>query len=203
MKITLTTIQATALSKALKPAIGTDPIRNHLTTVQVSTTGDYATFTATDGYRLHRITVPQTDITECVTFNVAGKELVTNLALFAKSNGSGDGTVTLEHMHGLMMKSSSSMVVVVDIIDREFPNCGAILDADPETEDTGHYSAEYLSDIILAASYIYGTKRKGDDSHGRVEIVNIHPRKPMHVRATSNATGMTFAGVVMPQRVGR
>ena len=212
MKITLSTAQAVTLSKAIKPAIGTDPIRNHLMTVEISTTTDGAKFTTTDGYRMHQVTIAASDgwqINDGEKINVAGKELVSNLALFAKNNGKGDGSVTLRNVSddgdqilNLMMTSSASMVVVVDIIDREFPNCAAILDTDPATSElVCQFDAEYLADIVTAAGIVGKTKKaKGAEPASPVKILNINPSKPCHVTATNADMGMSFHGVIMPQR---
>ena len=212
MKITLTTAQAVALAKAIKPAIGTDPIRNHLMTVEIFTSHDAVIFTATDGYRMHRVTVAAADgwaYQPGENINVAGKELVTNLALFAKNNGTGDGTVTLRNVTddndpivNLMMTSSSSMVVVVDIIDREFPNCGAILNTDPATSElVCQFDSDYLADIITAAGVVGKIKKsKGVDAVSPIKILNINPAKPCHITAINADMGMEFHGVIMPQR---
>ena len=87
MKITLTTAQAVSLAKGIAPAISTEPGRYHLHTIQIMTTGEYATFTATDGYRLHRITVPQVGIESFDPFQVGGVELVGALLGTAKAIG--------------------------------------------------------------------------------------------------------------------
>ena len=182
MRITLSTAQAVTLAKAIKPAIGTDPIRNHLMTVEITTTDGGAMFTATDGYRMHRVTVAAADgwqINDGEKINVAGKELVTNLALFAKNNGSGAGTVTMANITddndpivNLKMTSSSSMVVVVDIIAREFPNCGAILNTDPATSElVCQFDSDYLADIITAAGVVGKIKRtKGVEAVSPIKI---------------------------------
>jgi hypothetical protein len=212
MKITLSTAQAVTLSKAIKDAIGTDPIRNHLMTVEILTSSGAATFTATDGYRMHRVTIAAGDgwqFEPGETINVAGKELVTNLALFAKNNGAGDGSVTLANMTddgsailNLMMTSSSSMVVVVDTIDRELPNCGAIINSEPATSElVCQFNAEYLADIITAAGIVGKIKKaKGVDAMSPIKILNINPSKPCHITAANDDMGMEFHGVIMPQR---
>lgn len=211
MKITLSTAQAVTLSKAIKPAIGTDPIRNHLMTVEISTTTDGAKFTTTDGYRMHQVTIAASDgwqINDGEKINVAGKELVSNLALFAKNNGKGDGSVTLRNVSdegypilNLMVTSSASMVVVVDIIDREFPNCAAIIDTDPATSElVCQFESEYLADIVTAAGIVSKSKANRHGVVAPIKILNLNPSKPCHVTATNADMGMSFHGVVMPQR---
>ena len=209
MKITLTTMQAIGLAKSIAPAISTDPTRIHLHSIQVTTTGEYATFTATDGYRLHQITVPQTDIESCDTFQVGGVELVGALLHTAKVIGKGDGVVILDYDYGNRLEVLSNYENLdvptahmnVPVVHVEFPPCAAILDVLPETESGAYYHAPYLADIATAASHISGKARKGShDNGGMVQIVNIHPNKPMHVTAQSVVTGMQFHGVLMPQR---
>lgn len=211
MRITLSTAQAVTLSKALKPAIGTDPVRVHLTTVELAATDGGVTFTATDGYRLHQVAVAASDgwqINDGEKINVAGKELVSNLALFAKNNGKGEGSVTLRNVtdddapiSNLMMTSSSSMVVVVDVIDREFPNCGAILNSEPATSElVCQFESEYLADIVTAAGVVAKSKANRHGVVAPVKILNLNPSKPCHVTAGNADLGMTFHGVIMPQR---
>lgn len=208
MRIILSTNQAIRLAQAIKPAIGTDPIRNHLTTVEISTTTDGARFTATDGYRMHQVTVAASDgwqIIDGETLNVTGKELVVNLALMAKTNGKDIGSVTLanvtednESIFNLTMRSTSQMVVVVDTVSREFPNCGAILATDPATSElVAQFEVSYLSDIVIAA----GAVSKGRGRVGSpVRILNLNPSKPCHVTSANADMGMEFHGVIMPQR---
>jgi hypothetical protein len=212
MRITLSTAQAVTLAKAIKPAIGTDPIRNHLMTVEIAATDGGATFTATDGYRMHQVTVAAANgwaYEPGEKINVAGKELVANLALLAKTNGTGDGTVTLANetedrsqILNLMMTSSSSMVVVVDEIAREFPNCGAILNTEPATSElVCQFDSEYLADIITAAGVVGKIKKsKGIEATSPIKILNLNPSKPCHITATNADMGMEFYGVIMPQR---
>lgn len=202
MKITLTTAQAVSLAKAIGPAISTDPTRFYLHSIQVTTTGEYVTFTATDGYRMHRITVPQTDIESCDTFQVGGVELVGALLGTAKVIGKGDGVVILDYDYGNeVVATGAGMTLNVPVVHVEFPPCAAILDLNVETESGAYYHAPYLADIATAAAHVSGKARKGGpDNGGMVQIVNIHPNKPMHVTAQSVVTGMQFHGVLMPQR---
>ena len=211
MRITLSTAQAVTLSKALKPAIGTDSIRNHLMTVEITTTTDGARFTTTDGYRLHQVTIAASDgwqINDGEKINVAGKELVSNLALFAKNNGKGDGSITLRNVteddapiSNLMMTSSSSMVVAVDIIDRDLPNCASILNSEPATSElVCQFESEYLADIVTAAGVVAKSKANKHGVVAPIKILNLNPSKPCHVTAGNPDMGMTFHGVIMPQR---
>ena len=202
MKITLTTAQSVALAKSIAPAISDDPVRIQLQAVQVVTTGEYVTFTATDGYRMHRITVPQTSIESCDSFQVGGVELVGALLGTAKAIGKGDGVVVLAYDYGdKVIATGAGMTLNVPVLDIEFPPCASILDTPVETESGAYYHAPYLADIATAAAHVSGKVKKGShDDAGMVQIVNIHPRKPMHVTAQNTVTGMQFHGLLMPQR---
>jgi hypothetical protein len=202
MKITLTTAQAVALAKSIWPAISTDPVRMHLRGIEVVCTGSYATFTATDGYRMHRITVPQNSIAKLDKLVISGKEFVSTLLATVKAIGKGSGDIVIDYdCNGTVEIIGGGMTTCVTEFDVEFPPCAALLDALPETESGAYYHAPYLADIATAASHISGKAKKGShDDAGMVQLVNIHPRKPMHVTAQNVVTGMQFHGVLMPRR---
>jgi hypothetical protein len=209
MKITLTTAQAVALAKGIAPAISNDPGRYHLHSVQVVTTGEYVTFTATDGYRMHQITVPQTDIESGNTFQAAGVELVAALLSTAKAIGKGNGIIVMDYDYGNRLEVMSNYENLdvptahmnVPVVHVEFPPCASILDMPVETESGAYYNAAYMADIATAAAHISGKARKGSNDYaGMMQIVNIHPNKPMHVTAQNTVTGMQFHGLLMPQR---
>jgi hypothetical protein len=200
MKITLTTAQSVALAKSIAPAISKD--KYHLQSVQIITTGEYVTFTATDGYRMHRITVPQTDCTAGDTFTVLGSELCATLLATAKAIGKGTRDVVIEcDLDGVVEITDGRRIEFITETDIEFPECAAILDVNVETESGACYDTVYLAEIVTAAGHISGKAKKNvyDDSQ-LVKIENIHPKKPMHVTAQSTATGMQFHGVLMPRR---
>jgi hypothetical protein len=211
MKITLTTAQAVSLAKAIAPAISADPVRVHLCAVQVITTGEYATFTATDGYRMHRITVPQVDIDPCEPLQLGGVELVGALLGTAKAIGKGSGVIVLDTERGFylidktpigskVVATGAGVTMNIPVMDIDYAPCDSILGALPETESGAYYHAPYLADLVTAAGHISGKAKKGSHDTGLVKIENIHPRKPMHVTADSVVTGMQFHGVLMPQR---
>ena len=202
MKITLTTAQAVSLAKGIAPAISTEPGKYHLHSIQVTTTGEYATFTATDGYRLHRITVPQTDIDPREPIQLGGVELVGALLIAAKATGKGINTVELLFEHdGKIVVTGTGVSSNVPIMNVEFPACASILDMGGETESGACYDTVYLAEMVTAAGHISGkAKKNAYGSEQLVKIENIHPKKPMHVTAQSVATGMQFHGVLMPRR---
>ena len=202
MKITLTTAQAVALAKGIAPAISTEPKKHNLHSIQVTTTGEYATFTATDGYRLHSITVPQTDIDPREPIQLGGVELVGALLIAAKATGKGINTVELlfENEEKIVV-TGTGVTSNVPIMNVEFPACASILDMGGETESGACYDTAYLAEMITAAGHISGKAKKNAYGNEQlVKIENIHPKKPMHVTAQSVATGMQFHGVLMPRR---
>ena len=158
---------------------------------------------------MHRITVPQTDIESCDTFQAAGADLVAALLSIAKTIGKGNGLIVMDYDYGNRLEIMSNYEnldvpiahMSVPIVHLEFPPCAAILDVNVETESGAYYHAPYLADIATAASHISGKARKGShDDAGMIKLVNIHPNKPMHVTAQNTVTGMQFHGVLMPQR---
>ena len=202
MKITLTTVQAVALAKSIAPAISDNPAHPHLHTVQVVTTGEHVTFTATDGYRMHRITVPQTDIDPCEPLQLSGVELVGALLGTARAIGKGSGVIEMHYDYGTkVVATGAGDSMNVPVLDVAFPSCTAILAPYPETESGAYYDTVFLADIVTAAGHISGKTKKGSANDAqRVKIMNIHPRKPMHVTTENYVTGMTFYGVLMPRR---
>lgn len=203
MKITLTTAQAVSLAKGIAPAISTEPSKYNLHSIQVITTGEYATFTATDGYRLHSITVPQTDIDPIPTFQVGGVELVGALLGTAKAVGKGSGDIVLTtDISGKVIATGAGVTMNIPIVNVEFPACASILDTLRDVTESGaHYDTVYLAEMITAAGHISGKAKKNTYGNEQlVKIENIHPKKPMHVTAQSVATGMQFHGVLMPRR---
>lgn len=202
MKITLTTAQAVSLAKGIAPAISNDPVRLHLHSVQVITTGDYATFTATDGYRLHSVTVPQTDIDPREPIQLGGVELVGALLGTAKAIGKGSGDIVLTtDIGGKVVATGAGVTMNIPIVNVEFPACASILDMGGDTESGACYDTVYLADMVTAAGHISGKAKKNTYGNEQlVKIENIHPKKPMHVTAQSVATGMQFHGVLMPRR---
>lgn len=203
MKITLTAAQAATLGKAIAPAVSTDKTRLHLTMVHVTTTDDTATFTATDGYRMHRITAPYASDGTYDPLSVSGVELVTALNNAAKAIGKGAGVVVIEYDNdGTVEITGGGVTHSVTEYDIDFPPCGSIMDAEPETElESAYFHGPYMADLITAASVVSGKVKKGcHDAVGMVQIQNLNPRKPMHVRSSSPDTGLLFHGLLMPQR---
>jgi DNA polymerase III sliding clamp (beta) subunit (PCNA family) len=203
MKLTLTTAQAVSLAKGIAPAISTEPMKYNLHSIQIKTTGESATFTATDGYRLHSITVPQTDIESLEPFQVGGVELVGALLIAAKAIGKGSGNVELLFEHdGKIVVTGAGTTSNVPVVNVDFPACATILDTLRDVTESGAcYDTVYLAEMVTAAGHISGKAKKNAYGNEQlVKIENIHPKKPMHVTAQSVATGMQFHGVLMPRR---
>jgi len=201
MKVTLTTPQAVALAKAIAPAICTDKIKIHLQTIDVLVTDTAAVFTATDGYRLHRVTVPQSP-EQCGEghANISGSELLSALNNLAKLNGKAGGDIVLSYDYGYAANvSTGGATLTAMVLDITFPACASILNPTPELDSDAYYHAPYLADIITAAGHA-ARHKVGKDTVETVNLVNVHPRKPAHVRASNPITGMEFHGVLMPCR---
>jgi hypothetical protein len=200
MKATLTTPQAVALAKAIVPAISKEKNKVHLQTVDVLVTDTAAVFTATDGYRLHRVTVPQSP-EQCGEghANITGKELLSALNNLAKLNGKTGGDIVLSYDYGHTANvSTGGATLTAIVLDITFPACASILNPTPELDSDAHFHAPYLADIITAAGHV--ARHGWKDTVETVNLVNVHPRKPAHVRASNPVTGMEFHGVLMPCR---
>jgi hypothetical protein len=200
MKVTLSTPQAIALAKAIAPAISKEKNKVHLQTVDVLVTDTAAIFTATDGYRLHRVTVPQSP-EQCGEghANITGKELLSALNNLAKLNGKTGGDIVLSYDYGHTSNiSTGGATLTAMVLDITFPACASILNPTPELDSDAYYHAPYLADIITAAGHV--ARHGWKDTVETVNLVNVHPRKPAHVRASNPVTGMEFHGVLMPCR---
>jgi len=200
MKVTLSTPQAVALAKAIAPAISTDKIKIHLQTIDVLVTDIAAVFTATDGYRLHRVTVPQSP-EQCGEghANITGKELLSALNNLAKLNGKAGGDIVLSHSrYDCATIGTAQATLTATVLNIAFPACASILNPTPEIDSDAYYHAPYLADIITAAGHV--ARHGWKDTVETVNLVNVHPRKPAHVRASNPVTGMEFHGVLMPCR---
>jgi hypothetical protein len=201
MKVTLTTPQAVALAKAIAPAISKEKNKVHLQTIDVLVTDTAAVFTATDGYRLHRVTVPQSP-EQCREghANIEGSELLSALNNLAKLNGKTGGDIVLSYDYGDNVTiATGETSLSAAVIDVAFPACASILNPTPEIDSDAYYHAPYLADIITAAGHA-ARHKVGKDTVETVNLVNVHPRKPAHVRASNPVTGLEFHGVLMPCR---
>ena len=188
METTLTAGQASAIAKALAPAISKEKGRPHLMGVAVDpVTG----LSATDGYRAHVVTVPGLDSLPAGV--LAGAELVATLKAAAKAAGKG-GTVTLTASEADVIGwrvSAGGMTATVPALTCDPVNLAPILagSLDGDTVIPAPFDPGRFADLVNAAGAIGET----------VRIVKIHDRYAARVESSGN--GMTFTGVLMPQRV--
>lgn len=194
MKIEMTTTQAATVAKALKPAIGKDPVRYHLMQVEIAPTATGTRFVATDGYRCHEVTVAAT-VTEQLSepIYVDGKDLVKYLAAAAKEKT----PVELSVGDGLTVKSGNGHVnLALHFVT--FPNMDQIFSQVSEVEGNAAFNGDYFADLMLSASAVAGKDTRKEQRP--VKIVSINPRKCSRVEAMSADTDMIFTGVIMPMR---
>ena len=194
MKLEITGAQAATIGKAIKPAISTEKI--HLSGVLLDSERvedtDTVTFTATDGYRCHKITLQASNFTPGDNLVLSGPDLVKALATCAKT-ASKNGKVTVTVENGLVTVSSIGISVEIPTMNTEYPNTKAILSIEPENDGPAAFDGNFFSDAMTAGALIAG---KGNN----VKILNLNPRKCCHIRASSQDSLMGFHAVLMPQR---
>jgi DNA polymerase III sliding clamp (beta) subunit (PCNA family) len=194
MKLEITGAQAATIGKAIKPAISTEKI--HLSGVLLASErindADHVTFTATDGYRCHKITLQASNFTPEDNLVLSGPDLVKALATCAKA-ASKNGKVTITVENGLVTVSSIGISVGVPTLNTEFPDMGPILSPEPENDGPAAFDGNFFSDAMTAGQLIAG-------KNSNVKILNLNPRKCCHIRASSQDSLMGFHAVLMPQR---
>jgi len=193
---------AVDMFKALDIARGRDAMRVALSGVNWEIVGGVHTFTTTDSYRLHTVTVPDTGATYEDSVILSG-DIVKAVQVCAKAAGKGSNIV-LEigeklgvqfcDIHGTHVVGGIIHSDIVFCLNNEFPQCATIINMAKEVELPALFNGKYLAGVIDAA-----TLWAGKDSPVTVE--SIHARKPGRVTA-SNDYG-TFTGVIMPQRGGK
>lgn len=195
MRIELPGGIAVDMFKALDIARGREAMRYALTGVNWEIVGGVHTFTTTDSYRLHTVTVPDTGATYDDSVLLSG-DIVKAIQVCAKAAGKG-GTVLLERFDGSVNVSGVNDIgaaisrVTVDILNNEFPTCRSIIDGANDIELPALFNGKYLGGLIDAATLWAGKDRP-------VKIESIHASKPGRV-SSANSIG-TFTGVIMPQR---
>lgn len=198
MKIELPGGVAVDMFKALDIARGRDAMRVALSGVNWEIVGGAHTFTTTDSYRLHTVTVPDTGATYDDSVLLSG-DIVKAIQVCAKAIGK-NGTVLLERFDGSVNVSGVNDIgaaisrVTVDILYNEFPQCATIINMAKEVELPALFNGKYLGGLIDAATLWAGKDRP-------VTVESIHATKPGHV-SSANEFG-TFKGIVMPQRGGK
>jgi DNA polymerase III sliding clamp (beta) subunit (PCNA family) len=198
MRIELSGGVAVDMFKALDIARGRDAMRVALTGINWEIAGGVHTFTTTDSYRLHTVTVPDTGATYEDSVILSG-DIVKAVQVAAKAAGKG-GNVVLERFDGSVNVSGVNDIgaaisrVTVDILNNEFPTCRSIIDGATDIELPALFNGKYLAGLIDAATLWAGKDRP-------VTVESIHATKPGRVTA-ANDYGV-FTGVIMPQRAGK
>lgn len=187
---------AVNMFKALDIARGRDAMRVALSGVNWEIVGGVHTFTTTDSYRLHTVTVPDTGSTYDDSLILSG-DVVKAVQACAKAAGK-NGVVTLDTFHdgscdvaGGDGIAAPECRVTVLILNNEFPTCRSIIDGANDIELPALFNGKYLGGLIDAATLWAGKDRP-------VTVESIHASKPGRVSST-NSVG-TFTGVLMPQR---
>lgn len=199
MKLQLTAAQAKTLSAALKAAISTEKGKYHLMTVQVATFEDHATFTATNGYIMHRVSIG-TPVSEWLqgNFLLNGMPLVKELASAAKAAKYREITLTYDYGNTAEISIGADSHAVIDVIDMDFPPVDSIINTISEVELPAMFNGDYFADVMAAASAVANTNSKRTERG--VTIVSLNPRKCGRIEATSDDGKVTFTGVIMPCR---
>jgi hypothetical protein len=202
MRIEISGGIAVDMFKALDIARGRDAMRVALSGVNWEIAGGVHTFTTTDSYRLHTVTVPDTGATYEDSVILSG-DIVKAVQVCAKAAGKG-GNIVLEigeklgvqfcDIHGTHVVGGIIHSDIVFCLNNEFPTCRSIIDGATDIELPALFNGKYLGGLIDAATLWAG---KG----GQVIVESIHARKPGRVTA-ANDYGV-FTGVIMPQRGGK
>ena len=198
MRIELPGGVAVDMFKALDIARGRDAMRVALSGVNWEIVGGVHTFTTTDSYRLHTVTVPDPTATYEDSVLLSG-DVVKAVQVAAKAVGK-NGTVLLEladtHLPRHCDVSGKLTYrpitrVTVNILNNEFPTCRSIIDGANDIELPALFNGKYLGGLIDAATLWAGKDKP-------VTVESIHASKPGRVTSTNNVG--TFTGVLMPQR---
>jgi DNA polymerase III sliding clamp (beta) subunit (PCNA family) len=201
MKIELPCGVAVNMFKALDGARANDKLRLALTGVNWEIVGGVHTFTATDSYRLHTVSI--TDPTATYQNSVLlSSGIVKAVQVCAKAVGK-TGNVVLalagdspKHcfVSGVNVASDTVSRVTVECLSNEYPTCRSIIDGATDIELPALFNGKYLGDLVDVA-----TLWAGKDSPVTVE--SVHATKPSRI-VSANDYG-TFTGVLMPQRGGK
>lgn len=195
MRIELPGGVAVDMFKALDIARGRDAMRVALTGVNWEIVGGVHTFTTTDSYRLHTVTVPDTG----ATFDdsvLLSSDVVKAVQACAKAVGK-NGNVLLERFDGSVNVSGVNDIgaaisrVAVECLAGEFPTCRSIIDGATAVELPALFDGKYLAGLVDAATLWAGKDKP-------ITVESIHASKPGRVSST-NSIG-TFTGIIMPQR---
>jgi DNA polymerase III sliding clamp (beta) subunit (PCNA family) len=201
MRIELPGGIAADMFKAVNTARATDKMRLALTGVNWEIVAGVHIFTATDSYRLHTVTVPDTGATYDDSVLLSG-DIVKAVQVCAKAVGK-TGNVLLAlagdsprhcFVSGVNVACDTVSRVTVECLSNEYPPCRSIIDGATDVELPALFNGKYLAGLIDGATLWAG-------KDGQVIVDSIHATKPSRVTA-SNDYG-TFTGLVMPQRGGK
>jgi DNA polymerase III sliding clamp (beta) subunit (PCNA family) len=203
MKLELPGGAAVDMFKALDSARGRDRMRTALLGVSWKIAGGVHSFTTTDSFRMHNVTLNEKG--SLYDGNVIlDSEILNVVKACAKAAGKGN-TVVLEiedkfsvlycnvFIGTVREIGAPSLFGTVSTINNEFPECSSIVDRSHETDIPALFNGQYLGALVDAAALW-----AGKDSPITVE--SIHATKPSRI-VSANDYG-TFTGLVMPQRGG-
>jgi hypothetical protein len=193
MKILLSATNAVTLGKVLALAVSNDKVKLHLRTVRIaSDRAGTVSFTVTDGYIAHRVSVesgvesmPDYDLViDGATFTGA----LVNTGKLAGKNG----TVELStNYNGVVNVSNGSVNVACDVWNIDTPPLDAILSDTADIEAGVLFNGTKLGDIVKAATLVAG-------KNGIITMATMNTRKPGKITADSET--LSFLGVIMPCR---
>jgi hypothetical protein len=196
MKILLSATDTVTLGKVLALAVSDDKYKLHLRTVRIASDGaGTVSFTATDGYIAHRVSVvaDTVDIEDMPHYDlVIDGIMFVGALLTAAKNTVKRGTVELFTSYdGVVNVSSGSVNVACDIWDMDTPPLGAILSDTADIEAGVLFNGTKLGDIVKAATLVAG-------KDGIITMETMNTRKPGKITADSET--LSFLGVIMPCR---
>jgi len=193
MKLLLSATDTVTLGKVLALAVSNDKVKLHLRTVWIASDGaGTVSFTATDGYIAHRVSV-ESGVESMPDYDLVidGIVFIGALLMAAKNTVKG-GTVELSTTYdGVVNVSSGSVNVACDIWDIDTPPLGAILSDTADIEAGVLFNGTKLGDIVKGATLVAG-------KNGIITMATMNTRKPGKITADSDT--LSFIGVIMPCR---
>jgi hypothetical protein len=193
MKILLSATDAVTLGKVLALAVSDDKVKLHLRTVHIASDGaGTVSFTATDGYIAHRVSVESgVESMPDYALVIDGIVFIGALLMAAKNTVKG-GTVELSTTYdGVVNVSAGSVNVACDIWDIDPPLLDSILSDTADIEAGVLFNGTKLGDIVKAATLVAG-------KNGIITMATMNTRKPGKITADSDT--LSFLGVIMPCR---
>jgi hypothetical protein len=193
MKLLLSATDAATLGKVLALAISDDKVKLHLRTVRIASDGaGTISFTATDGYIAHRVSV-ESGVESMPDYDLVidGIVFIGALLMAAKNTVKG-GTVELSTTYdGVVNVSSGSVNVACDVWNIDTPPLDSIIADTADIEAGVLFNGTKLGDIVKAATLVTG-------KNGIVTMSTMNTRKPGKLTADSDT--LSFIGVIMPCR---